>query len=61
MAWQVGHQADESHGCCSANISGGEATFKNLAVRWANATYRSNFGRGIDENRLVFSYTVPLM
>ncbi|WP_156890636.1 OprD family outer membrane porin, partial [Pseudomonas sp. CF150] len=36
-------------------------TFKNLAVRWANATYRSNFGRGIDENRLVFSYTVPLM
>ncbi|MBC3476674.1 OprD family porin [Pseudomonas taiwanensis] len=35
-------------------------TFKNVAVRWRNASYRSNFARGADENRLIISYTLPI-
>ena len=30
---------------------------KNLGIRWRNATFRSNFTRDIDENRLIVSYT----
>lgn len=37
-----------------------EGTFKNLGVKWRNATMRNNFGRDIDENRLIVSYTLPL-
>jgi hypothetical protein len=33
---------------------------KNVGVRWRNSTYRSNFTRGVDENRLIISYTLPL-
>lgn len=35
-------------------------TFKNVAVRWRNASYRSSFARGADENRLIISYTLPI-
>ncbi len=38
-----------------------EGTFKNLGVRWRNATMRNNFSRDIDENRLIVSYTLPLL
>jgi hypothetical protein len=38
-----------------------EGTLKNLGVRWRNATMRNNFGRDIDENRLIVSYTLPLL
>ena len=38
-----------------------EGTLKNLGVRWRNATMRSNFNRDIDENRLIVSYTLPLL
>jgi hypothetical protein len=36
---------------------------KNLNVKWRNATSRNNYNRGtnIDENRLIVSYTIPLM
>ncbi len=37
-----------------------EGPLKNLGLRWRNATYRSNFGNDLDENRLIVSYTVPL-
>ncbi|MES2820185.1 MAG: OprD family porin [Pseudomonadota bacterium] len=37
-----------------------EGTFKNLGLKWRNATMRNNFGRDIDENRLILSYTLPL-
>ncbi|MNG09459.1 Porin-like protein NicP precursor [compost metagenome] len=37
-----------------------EGTLKNLGVKWRNATMRNNFGRDIDENRLILSYTLPL-
>ncbi|AOX08777.1 porin [Pseudomonas putida JB] len=33
---------------------------KNLGVRWRNASYRSDFARGADENRLIISYSIPL-
>jgi len=33
---------------------------KNLGLKWRNATMRNNFGRDIDENRLILSYTLPL-
>ena len=36
---------------------------KGLAVKWRNATYRSNLNKGtkeLDENRLIFSYTTAL-
>jgi hypothetical protein len=38
-----------------------EGTLKNLGVRLRNATMRSNFSRDIDENRLIVSYTLPLL
>lgn len=38
-----------------------EGALKNLGVRWRNATVRSNFASDIDENRLIVSYTLPLM
>lgn len=34
---------------------------KNLNLKWRNATARSNYGNDIDENRLIVSYTIPLM
>ncbi|MBS7662837.1 OprD family porin [Pseudomonas lalucatii] len=34
---------------------------KNLGVRWRNAMVRSNFANDIDENRLIVSYTLPLL
>lgn len=34
---------------------------KNLGVRWRNASYRSDFTRGADENRLIISYSIPLL
>lgn len=38
-----------------------EGVLKNLGVRWRNASVRSNFANDIDENRLIVSYTLPLM
>ncbi|MBZ9667676.1 OprD family porin [Pseudomonas sp. LMG 31766] len=38
-----------------------DGALKNLGVRWRNATVRDNFDRNIDENRLIVSYTLPLM
>ena len=40
-------------------IQGGP--LKGLGMKWRNATYRSNFGNDLDENRLIFSYTLPLL
>ena len=34
---------------------------KNFAVRWRNGTYRSSGGNDIDQNRLILSYTLPIM
>ena len=39
-----------------------EGALKNLNVKWRNATFRSNgAGNDMDENRLIVSYTIPLM
>ncbi|MCQ4287126.1 OprD family porin [Pseudomonas stutzeri] len=40
-----------------------EGTLKNLGVKWRNGTYRSsnNGDKDIDQNRLIVSYTIPLM
>ncbi|AHL75958.1 porin [Stutzerimonas stutzeri] len=40
-----------------------EGTLKNLGVKWRNGTYRSsnNNDKDIDQNRLIVSYTIPLM
>jgi len=38
-----------------------EGALKNLNVKWRNATARNNYGSDIDENRLIVSYTIPLM
>lgn len=40
-----------------------EGALKNLNVKWRNATSRNNYSSGtnIDENRLIVSYTIPLM
>ena len=31
---------------------------KDLAVRWRNATARSNYAEGADENRVIVSYSI---
>lgn len=38
-----------------------EGTFKNLGFKWRNATLRSDALGELDENRLIVSYTIPLM
>ncbi|MEA1605015.1 OprD family porin [Pseudomonas spirodelae] len=38
-----------------------EGALKNLGVRWRNASVRSNFANDLDENRLIVSYTLPLL
>lgn len=39
-----------------------EGLLKNLGLRWRNAMVRSNASIGdLDENRLIVSYTIPLM
>ncbi|MGA6096943.1 OprD family porin [Stutzerimonas marianensis] len=38
-----------------------EGSLKNLGIKWRNGTYRSNADREIDQNRLIVSYTIPLM
>ncbi|WP_312246621.1 OprD family porin [Stutzerimonas nitrititolerans] len=40
-----------------------EGTLKNLGIKWRNGTYRSsnNSDKDIDQNRLIVSYTIPLM
>ncbi|HEY8331478.1 MAG TPA: OprD family porin [Pseudomonas sp.] len=38
-----------------------EGTLKNLGIHWRNATVRSNFASDLDENRLIVSYTLPLL
>ena len=42
-----------------------EGALKNLNVKWRNATSRGNIspnsGNNLDENRLIVSYTIPLM
>ena len=37
-----------------------DGALKNLGVKWRNGTYRSE-ARSIDQNRLIVSYTIPLM
>lgn len=37
-----------------------EGPLKNLKVTWRNAVYRANFTRGMDENRLILSYALPI-
>ena len=38
-----------------------EGALKNLSLRLRNASTRSNFGTNADENRLIVSYTLPLL
>ena len=39
-----------------------DGALKNLGVKWRNASLRStNFGNDVDENRLIVSYTLPLL
>lgn len=38
-----------------------DGALKNLGVKWRNGTYRSNSNKDIDQNRLIVSYTIPLM
>ncbi len=39
-----------------------EGPMKNLGVKWRNSTVRSDISVGkVDENRLIVSYTIPLM
>lgn len=36
-------------------------SLKNLGIHWRNAMVRSNFASDLDENRLIVSYTLPLL
>lgn len=38
-----------------------DGPMKNLGVKWRNSTLRSDISGKIDENRLIVSYTIPLM
>jgi len=34
---------------------------QNLELKWRNGSYRSNGGNNIDQNRVIVSYTLPLL
>ncbi|MCF4997571.1 outer membrane porin, OprD family [Pseudomonas syringae] len=38
-----------------------QGSLKNFAVKWRNGTYRSAGSSDIDQNRLILSYTLPLL
>lgn len=38
-----------------------DGLLKNLGVKWRNSTVRSDLSGKIDENRLIVSYTIPLL
>ena len=38
-----------------------DGPMKNLGVKWRNSTVRSDLAGKIDENRLIVSYTIPLL
>ncbi|MNN89587.1 Porin-like protein NicP precursor [compost metagenome] len=38
-----------------------QGTLKNLGLHWRNAQMRSNYANDLDENRLIVSYTLPLL
>ncbi len=38
-----------------------EGALKNFSVRWRNSTIRSNVTKSTDENRLILTYTLPLI
>ncbi|WP_455230582.1 OprD family porin [Geopseudomonas aromaticivorans] len=38
-----------------------EGSLKNLGLHWRNAHMRSNYADDLDENRLIVSYTLPLL
>ncbi|HZJ94913.1 MAG TPA: OprD family porin [Thiopseudomonas sp.] len=38
-----------------------EGAMKNFNVRWRNSTVRSNVTKDLDDNRLILSYTLPLL
>lgn len=38
-----------------------DGPMKNLGVKWRNSTVRSDLAKKMDENRLIVSYTIPLM
>lgn len=38
-----------------------EGALKNFNVRWRNSTVRSNVLKDLDDNRLILSYTLPLL
>ena len=38
-----------------------DGPLKNLGVKWRNSTVRTDLSRNMDENRLIVSYTIPLM
>lgn len=38
-----------------------DGALKGLGIKWRNATVRSDVGGKIDENRLIVSYTLPLL
>lgn len=38
-----------------------DGALKNLGLRWRNASYRSDFARDADENRLIVSYAFPIL
>lgn len=38
-----------------------EGALKNLKVQWRNSTIRSNVTKSTDENRLIVTYTLPLL
>ncbi len=39
-----------------------DGPMKNLGVKWRNSTVRSDISVGkVDENRLIVSYTIPLL
>jgi hypothetical protein len=33
---------------------------KNVGIKWRNASYRSSYTTGLDENRLIVSYSFPI-
>ncbi|MCY1561461.1 Porin-like protein NicP [compost metagenome] len=38
-----------------------QGALKGLGISWRNASFRSNVATNLDENRLIVSYSLPLL
>lgn len=56
--WASGEEGEEWERTTDLSYVIQSGAFKNVSLRWRNATMRSNFADAADENRVIVGYTI---